>query len=177
MRGIGSDRIERFVTPCTWPASTRDERPLSPNPERPRGPTGWQPSRLPPSMVASVTMPKRRESKRGVVISEWVVRRRCFRFDGVGGAKWSTAASAGAIVTMRLSIGALGKAVRSAVSSGFHEMTNWRRKTRSIGQHIKRWGKVNEVQIPGTKNALYRAFLDSLVLGFPRSTDRSNTNA
>src|SRR5713101_8194047 len=29
------------------------------------------------------------------------------------------------------------------------------------------WSKVNEVQIPGTKNALYRAFLDSL--SFPYS--------
>ena len=36
------------------------------------------------------------------------------------------------------------------------------RKTRSIGQDIERWWKVNEVQIPGTKDALYRAFLDSL---------------
>jgi len=36
------------------------------------------------------------------------------------------------------------------------------RKTRSIGQDIEWWWKVNEVQIPGTKNALYRAFLDSL---------------
>jgi hypothetical protein len=36
------------------------------------------------------------------------------------------------------------------------------RKTRPIGQDIERWWKVNEVQIPGTKDALYRAFLDSL---------------
>ena len=57
---------------------------------------------------------------------------------------------------------ALGKAVRSAVSSGRHEITKGMRKTRSIGQDIERWWKVNEVQIPGTKNALYRAFLDSL---------------
>jgi hypothetical protein len=57
---------------------------------------------------------------------------------------------------------ARGKAVSSAVSSGRHEMTKGRRKTRSIGQNIERWWKVNEVQIPGTKNALYRAFLDSL---------------
>ena len=27
------------------------------------------------------------------------------------------------------------------------------RKTRSIGQDIERWWEVNEVQIPGTKNA------------------------
>src|SRR6266849_3916909 len=59
---------------------------------------------------------------------------------------------------------ALGKAVRSAVSSGRHEMTKGMRKTRSIGQDIEWWWKVNEVQIPGTKNALYRAFLDSLLL-------------
>ena len=59
---------------------------------------------------------------------------------------------------------ALGKAVRSAVRSGRHETTKGMRKTRSIGQDIEWWWKVNEVQIPGTKNALYRAFLDSLQL-------------
>jgi len=57
---------------------------------------------------------------------------------------------------------ALGKAVRSAVSSGRHEITKGMQQTRSIGQDIEWWWKVNEVQIPGTKNALYRAFLDSL---------------
>ena len=57
---------------------------------------------------------------------------------------------------------ARGKAVRSAVSSGRHEMTKGMRKTRSIGQDIEWWWKGNAVQIPGTKNALYRAFLDSL---------------
>ncbi len=60
---------------------------------------------------------------------------------------------------------ARGKAVRSAVSSGRHEMTKGMRKTRSIGQDIEWWWKGNAVQIPGTKNALYRAFLDSLALG------------
>ena len=58
---------------------------------------------------------------------------------------------------------ARGKAVRSAVSSGRHEITKGMRKTRSIGQDIERWWKVNEVQIPGTQDALYRAFLDSLL--------------
>jgi len=58
---------------------------------------------------------------------------------------------------------ALSKAVRSAVSSGRHEITKGLRKTRSIGQDIEWWWKVNEVQILGTKNALYKAFLDSLV--------------
>jgi len=62
------------------------------------------------------------------------------------------------------SMAALGKAVRSAVSSGRHEITKGMRKTRSIGQDIEWWWTVNEVQIPGTKNALYRAFLDSLHL-------------
>jgi hypothetical protein len=57
---------------------------------------------------------------------------------------------------------ALGKAVRSAVSSGRHEITRGMRKTRSIGQHTEWCEKVNEVQIPGTKNALYRTLLDSL---------------
>jgi hypothetical protein len=59
---------------------------------------------------------------------------------------------------------ARGKAVRSAVSSGRHEITKGMRKTRSIGQDIERRWKVNEVQIPGNKDALYRAFLDSLIL-------------
>jgi hypothetical protein len=113
-------------------------------------------------MVASVAMPKRRWSKRRVVISGFVVIQRFFRCEGAGGAKWSTSASACAILTMRTSMAALGKAVRSAVSSGRHEMTKGMRKTRSIGPDIEWWWKVNEVQIPGTKNALYRAFLDSL---------------
>ena len=64
---------------------------------------------------------------------------------------------------MRISMAARGKVVTSAVSSGHHEITKGMRKTRSIGQDIERWWKVNEVQIPGTKDALYRAFLDSLV--------------
>jgi len=59
---------------------------------------------------------------------------------------------------------ALGRAVRSAVRSGRHEITKGMRKTPSIGPDIERWWKVTEVQIPGTKNALYRAFLDSLRL-------------
>jgi hypothetical protein len=49
---------------------------------------------------------------------------------------------------------ALGNVVRSAVSSGRHEITKGMRKTRSIGQNIERWWKVHEVQIPGTKNTL-----------------------
>ena len=57
---------------------------------------------------------------------------------------------------------ARGKAVSSAVSSGRHETTKGMRKIQSIGQDIEWWWKVNEVQIPGTKNALDRAFLDSL---------------
>ena len=113
-------------------------------------------------MVASVALPKHRWSKRRVVISGFVVIQRFFRFEGAGGAKWSTSASACAIPTMRTSMAALGQAVRSAMSSGRHEITKGMRQTRSIGQDIEWWWKVNEVQIPGTKNALYRAFLDSL---------------
>ena len=59
---------------------------------------------------------------------------------------------------------ARGKAGRRAVRSGRHEITKGMRKTRSIGQDIERWWKVNEAHIPGTKDALYRAFLDSLAL-------------
>lgn len=108
-------------------------------------------------------MLQRRWSKRRVVISGFVVIRRFFRFEGAGGAKWSTSASACVIPTMRTSMAARGKAVSSAVSSGRHEITKGMRKTRSIGQDIEWWWKVSEVHIPDTKNALYRAFLDSLV--------------
>ena len=55
---------------------------------------------------------------------------------------------------MKISMAALGKAVRSAVRSGRHEIIKGMRKTRSIGQDIERWWQVNEVQIPDTKNAL-----------------------
>jgi hypothetical protein len=107
-------------------------------------------------------MPKRRWSKRRVVSSGFVVIPRFSRCEGAGGAKWSMSALACVIPTMRTSMAARGKAVRSAVSAGRHEMTKGMRKTRSIGQDIERWWKVNEVHIPGTKDALYRAFLDSL---------------
>jgi hypothetical protein len=99
-------------------------------------------------------MPKRRWSKRRVVLSGFVVIRRLCRFEEVGGVKWSTNASVCAIPPLRISMAALGNAVSSAVRSGRHEMTKGRRKTRSIGQTIERWWKVNEVQIPGTTNAL-----------------------
>jgi DDE superfamily endonuclease len=107
-------------------------------------------------------MPTRRWSKHRVVSSGCVVIQRFSRFEGAGGAKGSMSALAWAIPTMKTSMVARGKAVRSAVRSGHHEMTKGMRKTRSIGQDIERWWKVNEVQIPGTKDALYRAFLDSL---------------
>ena len=47
-------------------------------------------------------------------------------------------------------MGALGKAVRNAVSSGRHEITKPMRKTPSIGRDIK-GQESTEVQIPGTK--------------------------
>ena len=97
------------------------------------------------SIVASVAMRKRRWSKRGAVISGFVVIRRIYRFKGVGGAKWSTNASACAIRTMRISMVALGKVVGSTVSSGRHEMIKGMRKTRSIGPNIERWEDVNEI--------------------------------
>ena len=107
-------------------------------------------------------MPQRRWSKRHVVTSGFVVIQRFFRFEGVDGAKWSMNASACAIRTMKISTTALGRVVSSAVSFGRHEITKGTRKTRSIGLNIERWWKGNEVHIPGTKDALYRAFLDSL---------------
>src|SRR5687768_4420133 len=119
-------------------------------------------------------MPTRRWSKRRVVSSGFVVIRRLCRFAGVGGATWSTSASVCAIPTMRTSMAARGKAVSSAVSSGRHEITKGMRKIRSIGQDIEWWWKVNEVQIPGTKIALYRAFLDSLALKYHDHTIRKS---
>src|SRR4029453_5434362 len=107
-------------------------------------------------------MPKRRWSKRGVVTSGFVVIQRFFRFEGVDGAKWSMNASACAIRTMKISTTALGRVVSSAVSFGRHEITKGTRKTRSIGPNIERWWKGNEVEIPGTKNARQKAFLDAL---------------
>jgi hypothetical protein len=83
-------------------------------------------------------MRKRRWSKRGVVSSGFVVIPRFYRFKGVGDAKWSTNASVCAIRTMRISMVALGKVVRNAVSSGRHEITKGMRKTRSSGQNIER---------------------------------------
>jgi len=106
------------------------------------------------SIVVSVAMPQRRWSKRRVVISGFVVIQRFSRCEGAGGAKWSMSALACAILIMRTSMAARGKAVRSAVRSGRHEITKGMRKTRSIGQDIEQWWKVNEVQIPGTKKAL-----------------------
>ena len=76
------------------------------------------------------------------------------RFEAAVDVKWSTNASAWAIPTRKIRMAALGKAVKSAVSSGRHEMTKGMRKTRSIGQNIERWEKVNEVQILGTKTTL-----------------------
>ncbi len=51
---------------------------------------------------------------------------------------------------MRITMGALGKAVRNAVISGRREITKPMRKTLSIGPDIEGW-EGNEVQIPGTK--------------------------
>ena len=100
-------------------------------------------------MVASVAMPTRRWSKRRVVSSEFVVIRPFCRFEGVGGAKWSTNALACAIPTMRISMAALGRAVSNAVIFGRHEITKPMRKIRSIGQDTE--GDGDKVQIPGTK--------------------------
>ena len=106
--------------------------------ERPCCTTAWKLNRLPASIVASAAMPKRRWSKHRVVTSGFVVIQRFFRFEGVDGAKWSMNASACAIRTIRISTTALGRVVRSAVSSGRHEITKGMRKTRSIGQDIER---------------------------------------
>src|SRR5919201_266180 len=65
-----------------------------------------------------------------------------------GGAKWSMSALACAIPTMRTSMVARGKAVRSAVSSGRHAITKGMRKTRLIGPDIEWFWQVKEHQIP-----------------------------
>ncbi len=64
---------------------------------------------------------------------------------------------------MRITTGALGKAVSNAVSSGRHEITKPMRKTPSIGREIEGW-EGNEVQIPGNEFAPKMVFLDTLVL-------------
>ena len=138
VRWTCSDRIERLAVQCTWRGSSRQDSPMLTNKERSCRTTAWKPNRLPASIVASVAMPKRHWSKRRVVISGFVVIRPFCRFEGVGGAKWSTNASACVIPTMRISMAALGKAVASAVRSGHHEITKGMRKTRSIGQDIER---------------------------------------
>jgi len=103
-------------------------------------------SRLPASIVASVAMPKRRWSKRCVVISGCVVIRRFFRFEGAGGAKWSTNASACATPTMRISIVALGKAVRSAVKFWSPRDDQMYAENPINWPNIERRWKVNEVK-------------------------------
>ncbi len=97
------------------------------------------------------------------MISGFVVIRRFCHFEVGATVRWSMNALAYAIRTTRIAMEGRGKAARNAVIAGRHAITKGMRKTRSIGQDIKRWWEVNEVQIPGTKNALYRAFLDSLV--------------
>jgi hypothetical protein len=84
-----------------------------------------------------------------------------YRFEVVGGAKWSMNALVYAIPTMRINTVALGKAVRNAEISGRHVITKLMRKIQSIGQNMER-GERDEVQIPGTKIALERAILDAL---------------
>ena len=54
----------------------------------------------------------------------------------------------------------LGKVVSNAGISGRHEITKSMRRTPSIGQDIEA-GDVDEVQIPGTKNAFQKVFLDT----------------
>jgi len=76
-----------------------------------------------------------------------------FHCEGVDGAKWSTNALVCVIPTMKISMAARGRAVRSAVISGRREIRRPMQKTRSIGQNIERWDD-NEVQIPGTKIVL-----------------------
>ena len=104
-----------------------------------------------------------------------MIRHLC-RFEGVGGAKWSTNASACVIPTMRISMAALGKAVASAVSSGRHEITNSTPRTPSIGPDIEAWKGEYEAQITSTKNARWKAFLDTLIqdMGRARNMVRSS---
>ena len=75
-------------------------------------------------------------------------------FRGGDGVRSSTSALLCATPIMRINMVVLGRAVKSVVSSGRHEITKPMRKTQSIGQNIEGWMVVNEVQIPGTKSAL-----------------------
>src|SRR5712691_6182751 len=98
-------------------------------------------------------MPRRHSSKRRVVSNGSVAIRPLCRFEAAGDVKWSMSVLACVLPTMRISMVGRGKVVRNAVMSGRHERTKSMRRTLSIGQDIE-GGDVDEVQIPGTKNAL-----------------------
>ena len=55
-----------------------------------------------------------------------------------------------------------GHVVSNAGRSGRHAMTNATRQTPSIGRDIQAEEGCHEAQITGTKNALKKAFLDTL---------------
>jgi hypothetical protein len=76
-------------------------------------------------------MPRRRWSKRRVVNSGSVAIRPLCRFKAGGIVRSSMSVSACAIPTIRSSMVGRGKAARSAVISGHHEITNSMRKTPS----------------------------------------------
>jgi len=63
---------------------------------------------------------------------------------------------------MRINMVARGNAVSHAGISGRRQSTKPLRKTPSMGQDSEGWD-VNEVQIPGTKSALERSLLDTLL--------------
>ena len=90
------------------------------------------------SIAGFVAMPGPRWSKRRVVISGFVVIPRFYRFEGVGGAKWSMNALACAMPTIRISMEGRGKVVRNVVISGRLDITNSMRRTPSTGPGIER---------------------------------------
>ena len=107
-------------------------------------------------------MLKRRWSKRRVVSSGYVAIQPLCRFGAAGAVKWSMNALVCAIPTMRISMAALGKAVRSAVSSGRHEITDSTPRIPLIGPDMEASAGDHEAQIMSTKSAREEAFLDTL---------------
>ena len=78
------------------------------------------------------------------------------------GAKWSMNALACAMPTTRTSMEGRGKVVKSAVISGRPGITNSMRRIPSTGPDIETRRQSHEVHITGTKNDIWKAFLDTL---------------
>ncbi len=84
-----------------------------------------------------MAMPRRRESKRRVVSSGYVVIRPLCRFKVVVDVKWNMSALACALPIIRISTEGLGNVVRNAAISGHREITKSMPRPPSIGRGIE----------------------------------------